>query len=155
MILRHYRIYFTSCLNIVKTKNVHTARWIIVTGSLIVKNPWFNISHIFLAGMHENQIFQIKEISKDWKNDREFKGFQKDKMWPWRGSHRQAAFSGPHWHVCMRICDLPKGKSQKYQRERQRFRAGWRGKGASVPKRWVSNLAGGPCVKDFKRPAVT
>ena len=64
-----------------KKTYVHTARWIIVTGSLIVKNPCFNIfTHIFQHEYKRMKYFQIEEMFKGWKNDRVFKGFQKEKM---------------------------------------------------------------------------
>ena len=78
MSLRFYRMYVTSCLNIVKNKNIHADRWSIVTGSLIVKNPCFNIfTYTFSRNIRESNISKSKRYSKTGRTIGSSKGFRR------------------------------------------------------------------------------
>ena len=80
-----------------KKTYVHTARWIIVTGSLIVKNPCFNIfTYTFSRNIRESNISKSSRYSKTGRMIGSSKGFRRIRCDHEGGVHRQAAFSGPH-----------------------------------------------------------
>ena len=132
MILRFYRMYFTSCLNIVKNKNIHTARWIIVTGSLIVKYPCFNIfRHIFSRNTRESNISISKRYSKTGKTIGSSRGFRRkrcDHEWGVTGKQLSLGHSDMFawgYVTCQRVRPRITGGKRSGKR--------WLGKGASVP----------------------
>ena len=61
-----------------KKTYVHTARWIIVTGSLMVKNPCFDIfMHIFSRNTRESNISKSKRYSKTGRMIGSSRGFRR------------------------------------------------------------------------------
>ena len=106
-----------------KKTYVHTARWIIVTSSLIVKNPCFNIfTHIFSRNTREWNISKSKRCSKAGRMiwcSRGFRGKYVTMKWQSQASRfLSSTLTGFHEGMSITACDLQKGKTQKYQSER-------------------------------------